>query len=138
MRKNESAHKWAFKPRFRRHAFGWKSQPAVLRVKQAVAEIKKVAKKDPSLAAAGAVLFIERVSPAIEQVDSSSGAMGAAVHNALADLAAIIAGAPADASTRDEWLERLWAAQQEDDIPYLESLGDHWGTLCGSKEIASA
>jgi hypothetical protein len=36
------AHKWEFKARFRRHAFGWKSQPAIQRVKQAVAEIKKV------------------------------------------------------------------------------------------------
>jgi hypothetical protein len=36
--------------RFRRHAFGWKSQPAVPRVKQAVAEIKKIAKTDPVLA----------------------------------------------------------------------------------------
>ena len=39
-----SPHKWAFKERFRRHAFGWKSQPAITRIKQAVAEIKEVAK----------------------------------------------------------------------------------------------
>ena len=75
--------KWEFKARFRRHAFGWKSQPAITRVKQAVAEIKKVAKKDPLLAATGGVAFLERVSPAIEQVDSSSGAIGSAVSNAL-------------------------------------------------------
>ena len=24
------AHKWEFKPRFRRNAFGWKSQPAII------------------------------------------------------------------------------------------------------------
>jgi hypothetical protein len=136
--KRAPAHKWEFKPRFRRHAFGWRSQPAIARVNQAVSEIKKVAKKDPALAAEGAVLFIERISPAIEQVDSSSGAIGAAVHNAIADLAAIISAAPTDEGTRDSWLERLWAAQQEDDIPYLESLGHRWGTLCGSKEVASS
>jgi hypothetical protein len=34
--------------------------------------MRKVAKQEPSLAAEGAVIFIERVSPAIEQVDSSS------------------------------------------------------------------
>ena len=45
---------WEFKARFRRHAYGWKSQPAVQRVKQAVKEIKKVARKDPALAADGA------------------------------------------------------------------------------------
>jgi hypothetical protein len=44
MRNKADAHKWEFKPRFRRHAFGWKSQPAITRIKQAVAEIKKVAK----------------------------------------------------------------------------------------------
>ena len=51
---------WEFKGRFRRHAFGWKSQPALQRVKQAVSEVKKVARADPALAAEGAVAFIER------------------------------------------------------------------------------
>ena len=60
-------HKWEFKARFRRHAFGWKSQPAITRIKQAVAEIKMVAKKDPMLAAEGAIAFLERVSPALER-----------------------------------------------------------------------
>ncbi len=132
------AHKWEFKARFRRNAFGWKSQPAITRVKQAVAEIKKVAKKDPVLAAEGAVVFLERVSPALEHVDSSSGAIGTSVNNAIAELVPIIAKAPADAKTRDSWLERLFDAYQDDGIPYIEWLGDHWGTLCASKEVASA
>src|SRR5262245_55070133 len=71
-------HAWEFKARFRSRAFRWKSQPAITRIKQAVAEIKKVAKKEP-VAAEGAVAFLERVSPAVEQVDGSSGSMGAAV-----------------------------------------------------------
>ena len=78
-----AAHRWAFAPRFRRHAFGWRSQPAVQRVRQAVAEVQKVAKKDPALAAGGAVLFLEKVSPALERVDSSSGAIGTAVNHAI-------------------------------------------------------
>jgi hypothetical protein len=49
-------HRWEFRPRFRRHAFGWKSQPAIQRVRQAVAEIKKVARTDPMFGAEGAVL----------------------------------------------------------------------------------
>jgi len=132
------AYKWEFKARFRRHAFGWKSQPAITRIKQAVAEITKVAKKDPVLAAGGAIAFLERVSPALEQVDSSSGSIGTAVNNAIAELVTIIANAPADATTREAWLERLFEAYQDDGIPYIEWLGDHWGTLCASKEIASA
>lgn len=131
-------HKWEFKARFRRHAFGWRSQPAITRIKQAVAEIKKVAKKDPVLAAEGAIAFLERVSSALEHVDSSSGSIGTAVNNAIAELVPIIANAPADAKTREAWLERLFEAYQDDGIPYIEWLGDHWGTLCASKEVASA
>ena len=131
-------HKWEFKARFRRHAFGWKSQPAITRVNQAVAEIKKAAKKEPRLAAEGAIAFLERVSPALEHVDSSSGSIGNAVNQAIAELVPIIAGAPADAKTREAWLERLFEAYQDDGIPYIECLGDHWGTLCASKELASA
>jgi len=136
MAKSE-AHKWKFKARFRRHAFGWKSQPAIQRVKQAVAEIKKVSRKDPVLAAEGATAFIERISPALEHVDSSSGAIGTAVNHALVELVEIIASAPADTKTRDTWLERLWNAHGADQIPYIERLGDYWGELCDSKELAS-
>lgn len=133
-----AAHKWAFAPRFRRRAFGWRSQPAVQRVREAVAEIQKLAKKDPALAAAGAVLFLEKVSPALEQVDSSSGAIGTAVNHAIETCAKIIGEAPVDDETRDRWLERLWEANQNDEIPYIERLADYWGELCAARERASA
>jgi hypothetical protein len=131
-------HTWAFKARFRARAFSWRSQPAITRVREAVAEICKVAKKDPISAAEGAIDFLQRVSAALEQVDSSSGAIGSAVYGAVAELAAIIATAEVDRATRESWLERLWEAYQNDAIPYIESLGDHWGELCASKELASA
>ena len=132
------AHKWVFAPRFRRNAFGWRSQPAAQRVREAVSELRGVAKKDPALAAAGAVLFLEKLSPALEQVDGSSGAIGAAVNRAIEACAAIIAAAPADDRTRDRWLERLWTAHENDEIPYIEVLTDYWGELCASRERASA
>jgi tetratricopeptide (TPR) repeat protein len=132
------AHKWAFAARFRRQAFGWRSQPAVQRVREATAEIRKVAKKDPALAAAGAVLFLENVSPALEHVDSSSGAIGTAVNHAIEACAKIIAEAPVDDETRDRWLERLWQAHQNDEIPYIERLANYGGELCGSRDRASA
>jgi hypothetical protein len=100
-------HKWTFRARFRRSAFGWRSQPAIKRVKEAVSEIKKAARKDPILGADGAVLLLEKLSPALEQVDSSSGAIGTAVNNAINALVPIIAKAPADDELRDKWLERL-------------------------------
>ena len=130
-------HKWVFRARFRRHAFGWRSQPAIKRIKEAVSEIKKAARKDKVLAADGAVVFLEKLSPALERIDSSSGAIGTAVNNAIAALVPIIAEAPADPPTRDAWLERLWDAYQDDGIPYIELLGDYWGELCASKELAS-
>jgi len=132
------SHAWEFKRRFRRHAFGWKSQPAIQRVKEAVSEIRKAARHDPLLGAEGAVLFLERVSPALEQVDSSSGAIGTAVNRAVDELVAIIVAAPADTATREAWLDRLWEAHASDEIPYIERLADHWGELCASKEVASA
>jgi hypothetical protein len=39
---------------------------------------------------------------------------------------------------REKWLDRLFAAIQEDDPPYIESLGDHWGDLCATKELSSS
>ena len=134
---SSTKHTWTFRARFRRHAFGWRSQPAIKRIKEAVSEIKKAARKDPVLGAEGAVLFLEKVSPAIEQVDSSSGAIGTAVNNAIEALAPIIANAPADDKQRDKWLERLWQAVEADDIPYIEMLPDHWGELCATPERAS-
>ena len=130
-------HKWVFSARFRRHAFGWRSQPAIKRIREAVSEIKKVARKDKVLAADGAVLFLQKLSPALEHIDSSSGAIGAAVNHAITALVPTIAEAPADTSTRDAWLERLWDAYQDDGIPYIELLGDYWGELCASRETAS-
>jgi len=131
-------HRWQFRARFRRHAFGWRSQPAVQRVREATSEIRKAARRDPVLAAEGAVTLLERLSPALENVDSSSGAIGTAVNHAIAELVPIVAGAPADPATREAWLERLWAAHEADEIPYIESLADYWGELCASKEVASA
>jgi hypothetical protein len=131
-------HKWAFTARFRRQAFGWRSQPAIQRVKEAVSEIKGVAREDPTLAADGAVAFIERISPALENIDSSSGAIGTAVNHAIRELVAIIGSAPSDAKTRDAWLERLWEAHEADSIPYIERLAEYWGELCVTKELASS
>lgn len=127
------AHEWELEARFRRHAFDWKSQPAIQRVKQAASEIETVGRAHPVLAAEGAVVFIERILPALEHVDGSSGAIGTAANNALAGLVPIVAGAPADARTRDAWLERLWQAHEAGRIPYVGQLGDHRGELCASK-----
>ena len=131
------AHVWTFRSQFRAGAFGWRSELPIKRIKEAVAEIKKTACKNRVLGAEGAVIFLEKVSGALTHVDSSSGAIGAAVNRAIETLAPIIAQAPASDGVRDKWLERLWRAIEDDEIPYIELLPDHWGELCVTGERAS-
>jgi len=133
-----AAHKWSFPARFRAGAYGWKSSRlACQRLREAVSEIKKVAKKEPVLGAEGAVRLIEKLWPALEHVDSSSGALGSAVNKTLDELIPLIIKAPADAKTRDKWLERLWQAMEDDGVDYLGPVGDRWGELCGSVDVAN-
>ena len=128
---------WTFRSQFRAGAFGWRSDLPIKRIKEAVAEIKKAARKDQVLGAEGAVMFLEKVSGALARVDSSSGAIGTAVNRAIDTLAPVVSQAPASDDVRDQWLERLWRAIEDDAIPYIELLPDHWGALCVTPERAS-
>jgi hypothetical protein len=49
----------------------------------------------------------------------------------------IVAQARAGDDLRDKWLERLWRAVEDDAMPYIELLPDHWGELCATPERAS-
>ena len=127
--------KWEFRNRFRTNAFGWKgSKLAIQRLKEAVREIRKA--KDPILCAEGAILLLERLWPALQQIDSSSGALGNATNVAVHDLVQLLIDAPAEAKLRDKWLERLWQAMEEDGVDFLYEAGERWGELC--KEPAAA
>ena len=131
-------HTWAFRARFRSRAFGWRaSRVACQRLKEAVTEIKRVSKTDPVTAADGAVILIEKIWPALEFVDSSSGALGESVCWTLTELLPIVIDAPAGRKTRDDWLARLYEAIQEDGVDYLWLAQERWGELCGSDEVAS-
>ncbi|WP_456377586.1 hypothetical protein [Thiolapillus sp.] len=130
-------HKWVFPARFRTGAYSWKaSRLACQRLREAVSEINKVAKKDPVHAAEGAVRLMEKLWPALEHIDTSSGALGAAVYKALDALIPIIVKAPADDKTRGKWLARLWQAMEDDGVDYLGPVGDRWGEICGSADVA--
>ncbi|MES9897180.1 MAG: hypothetical protein ABW141_20065, partial [Candidatus Thiodiazotropha endolucinida] len=136
MSKSEK-YKWVFSVRFRTGAYSWKaSRLACQRLREAVSEIKKVAKKDPVLGAEGAVRLMEKIWPALQHVDSSSGALGSAVNKALDALIPILIKAPADEITRNKWLDRLWQAMEDDGVDYLSPVGDRWGEICGSMEVA--
>lgn len=131
-----SRHAWAFSARFRARAFGWKgTKLATERLKEALGEIKAVHRTDPVLAAEGAVRLIEKLVPAIQDIDSSSGSLGAATNRALDALVPWIAAAPAPPETRAAWLERLWQAYLDDGYGYLDPLPDRWGELCAAAEI---
>ena len=115
--RNQKSHRWIFPARFPAAAYGWKtSRLACQLLREAVSEIKKVAKKDAVLGAEGVIPLIEKIWPALEHVDSSSGALGSAANKTLDDLIPIIVKAPADAKTRNKWLERLWQAKEDEGI----------------------
>ena len=58
----KGSHRWAFKSRFRARAYGWQgSALASKRLKEAVGEIRAVAKSDCILAGEGIVSLIERL-----------------------------------------------------------------------------
>lgn len=133
-----ASHAWAFRASFRRNAFGWRgTRKAIERLNEAVGEIERMARTDPALAGEGAVLLLEKLSPAVSQIDSSSGALGNATHGVVEKMVPLIAAAPVPRRVREKWLERLLDAIQEDDPPYIESLGEHWGALCADPSLAS-
>ena len=79
---------------------------------------------------------MEKIWPALQHVDSSCGTLGSAVNKALDALIPIIIKAPADENTRNKWLDRLWRAMEDDGVDYLSLVGDQWGEICGSAEVA--
>ncbi|NQV85302.1 MAG: hypothetical protein HQ494_15930 [Rhodospirillales bacterium] len=132
-------HKWGFKARFRANAYGWRgSGLASKRLKEAVSEINKVAKRDPVEAGEGAVALLERLWPALQGIDTSTGALGGAVSTTLENLIPRLIDAPADQLVRQKWLERLFTAIQEDGVDYLAPLEDRWGEICVFPELADA
>lgn len=132
-----ASHPWEFQQRLLPGSYGRDSRLAARDVKAAVAEIKKVARKEARLGAEGALLFLEVVSPAIASVNGSSGAIGSTTEKAVKTLVAIFADAPLETEVREAWLERIWVAYLKDTVPYIESLADYWGELCKSKALAS-
>ncbi|MBP0483879.1 hypothetical protein [Sagittula salina] len=125
-----TTHKWAFKPGMRAGAFGWRgTAKATARLKAATREIKAVRKSDAVAAGEGVIALAERIWPAFEHIDTSSGALGTAVARTLEDLAPILIDAPADESTRAAWTERLRRAILDDGVDYLAPLADRFGEI---------
>jgi hypothetical protein len=129
-------HSWEFRKFFRANAFGWKgSKLAIQRIKEAVREIRKT--KDPVLRAEGGILLMGRLWPALQRVDSSSGALGTATSNAVHELVQYIIDAPTEPDQREKWLDSLWKAMEEDGVDFLYEVSERWGELCGDMDVAS-
>ena len=130
--------KWQFKTKFRANAYGWRgSKLAITRLKEAVKEIRTAAKSDQVAAGDGCVALMERLWPALQHIDTSSGALGTAVYKALEDLIPLLIAAPADRDTRAKWLERLFDAVQEDGVEYLGPVAERWGEIARYPDLVN-
>jgi len=78
---------------------------------------------------------MERLWPALEGIDTSSGALGGAVHRTLDELIPVLISAPADLLTRSPWLERLFQAVMDDGVQYLSPVEDRWGEIAVYPEL---
>lgn len=124
------AHKWAFKPGMRAGAYSWKSSAkAIERLKSASSEIRAVARVDPVTAAEGVIALAQRIWPAFEHIDTSSGALGNAVRRTLEELLPVLIKAPADEKTRAKWLEQIREAIEDDGVDYLAPIAHCFGQI---------
>lgn len=124
-------HKWKFKSYFRREAYGWNgTAKAAKRMKEAVSEIKKIARKDSALAGEGTVELFVRLYPALMHIDGSSGSLGTAVNKTIDTLIPILIKADWDMNTRGKWLDKLYVAIQDDGWGTFDDLRDYWGEIC--------
>ncbi|MDD3927046.1 MAG: hypothetical protein PHT33_10375 [bacterium] len=129
---------WQFKNYFRSNAYGWRgSAPAAKRLREAVSEIRKTAKKDPILGGEGVITLAERIWPAFQRIDTSSGMLGSAVNKAIDTLLPVLIDAPTDLKTRRKWLDRLSQAVQNDGVDYLWQIQAEWGRICRHPELVN-
>jgi hypothetical protein len=126
----QTKHKWAFKAGMRTRSYNWKSSTrAIARLKAAISEIKAVNRTDPVAAAEGVIALAERIWPAFEHIDTSSGALGSAVNSTLETLIPILIAAPVDEAARAKWLNRLRQAIQDDGVDYLFPFSERFGEI---------
>jgi hypothetical protein len=136
MKEKSQNHTWEFTKFFRAGVYKWNGTAlASKRIIAAVTEIKKAAEKEPVLAAEGAVKFLEKCWAALVHIDSSSGAIGNAVNNALYTIAEIFANVELPIHKRAKLIERIWECWQEEDYGYYDVLGELWSRICKETEI---
>jgi hypothetical protein len=131
-------HKWQFTACFRTGAYGWQGTAlATKRMKEAVSEIKKVARTDSALAGQGAIGLLCRLYPACDHIDGSSGSLGTALHRTVAALIPILIQADWDMNTRGRLLEDLYETVCNDGWSILSQVEDRWGEICVYSALAN-
>lgn len=129
---SDRAHRWTFPRSIRPNAFGWRSSKlAASRLREAMAEVRAVARLDPVLGADGAVGLLERIGPAFEGIDTSSGSLSTATNRAVAELIDLVCAARPAPRVRERWVERLGRALRNDGMGWLVQVGDRFEELEG-------
>jgi hypothetical protein len=132
-----TTHKWQFTSRFRRHAFGWRSDHP--------SSASRKPSRDQAGRPQGARARGRGCHHAAGKALASPGAGGQLIgrpgfgrqQGHRHPGAHHRQGGCRCHSLRQRWLERLWQALQDDEMPYIELLGDYWGELCVTPELAS-
>lgn len=101
-------------------------------------EIRAVARVDTLLAADGAVRLLERISPAFQGVDTSSGALGTATNKAVSELIRMLCEAQAEPAVRAGWVERLVHAVEADGIGFLHEVQDRLDEIAKGQPVGEA
>ena len=123
------APRWHFEPDFIELRFGWQAEKkAAHAVHAAALELQRA---EPASRREGALLLLERLWPAVQQVNRAPGHLDEAIERALATVLPLLAPA-----TEPE-LERLWTAIERDWGGLLTPVGAAWGALCGDREAAA-
>jgi hypothetical protein len=99
-------------------------------MKEAVSEVKKVARTDSAFAGQGAVELLCRLYPACEHIDGSSGGLGTSFNKTVAALIPILIQADWDMNSRGRLLEDLYEAVCSDGWSILSEVEDRWGEIC--------
>jgi hypothetical protein len=131
--------KWQFKTKFRAKAFGWRgSRLAISRLKEAVSEIKAVAKSDPVAAGDGAVSLMERIWPAFQDIDTSSGALGTAVARTLAELIPDPHRRYGRSFDKKQVAQAIVEAVHDDGVQYLSPVENRFGEIARYPDLTNA
>ena len=128
---------WQFEARLRRNAFGWRSPKVLAALREAGAEVGAAFKVDPLAGARAFARLVERIPPALAQVDDSSGAVQGELSQIFDEMAPLFGDAPLDPKERDQLLARIWQAIVDDEMPWIERLADRFAKLVGDALTAA-